>query len=777
MTTQLFGTRILRREDDRLLRGTGRFLDDIVVPEMLYVAFHRSPHAHARIRAIDTTAARAVPGVVGVVVAEDLGAAGAAFPQLLPHQGLASATWRALACGKTRFVGEAVAVVVAESQSAADDGVEALVAEYEPLPAVLDLERAVEPGSPLVHDEVAGNLAVVLSQQYGDVEAGLRDAPHRLAERFRVVRAAGQPLEARGVVATADRNTRELTVWSSTQEPHTVRDTIAGLLGMPASSVRVIAPDTGGGFGTKLNVYPEEVLVPWLAQRFGRPVKWTERRGEHMLSATHEREQIHEIEVGFDGDGTLIALKDSFLHDMGAYAPRGGAVAINTSSALPGSYRIGSYRCAVRSVYTNKATVAPYRGAGQPQAVFVMERVMDRIAQYLGIDPAEIRRRNTICAESFPYDTRLKSLIGTPVKYDSGDFEATLKMALDKSGYAALRERQAEARKAGRLIGIGIASYVELTGRGPWEGGGVRVEPDGTVTIFTGAPSQGQGHATTLAQICADELGVPFDRVRVAAGDTSVIAHGIGTFASRVGVLAGNAVKASAVEVRRKILQIAEDMLEAAAVDLRIEDGLVSVEGVPGMSVGLAEVARVAAKRVYPGEKAPGLEATTYFTAPQMTYANGTHVAAVEVDPDTGAVSIIKYVVAHDCGRMINPMVVEGQIQGGVACGIGNALLEEHVYDATGQLLTGSFMDYAMPRADDVPAIDMVHQESPSPLNPLGVKGAGEAGTIPVAAAICAAVEDALTPLGIRLNEAPLTLQRVFDALQRAKAPSREAAE
>ena len=770
MSTSLFGTSVLRREDGRLLRGEGRYLDDIVLPGMLHVAGLRSPHPHARIRSIDAAGARALDGVVDIVAHADLGPAGEPFPLLLSHHGLIAATWRALAAGRVRFVGEAVAAVVATTREAAIEAAEAVAIDYELLPAILDVETAIEPGAPLVHEAAAQNLAMRLTEGCGDAEAALRAAPRRIVERIRIRRGAGMPMEPRGVIASYDPHTRELMVWSSTQEPHTGRSTIASLLGLPRRAVRVIAPDTGGGFGTKLNIYPEEVLVPWLALRLRRPVKWVETRAEHMLAATQEREQIHDVEVGFDANGTILALKDRFLHDMGAYAPRGGAVPHNTSSALPGPYRIANLRSEMLAVYTNKVTVSAYRGAGQPQGVFVIERIMDRIAQHVGKDPAEVRLINTIPTDQFPFDTGLSNLLGGAVEYDSGDFIGTLQKALGLSGYKALRAEQAEALKAGRLLGVGIASYVELTGRGPWEGGGVRVEPDGNVTVYTGAPSQGQGHETTFAQICADHLGISIERITVLGGDTSLIAHGIGTFASRVGVLTGNAVRQAAIEVKEKILRIAENLLEAHPADLEVEDGRVSIRGVPGKHVGFAEVARVAFRAAGPDAEAPGLEATHYFKGPKMTYSNGTHIAAVEVDAETGAVVIRKYFVAHDCGRMINPTIVEGQIQGGVACGIGNALLEEHVYDTAGQLVSGSFMDYAMPRACDVPSLEIVHQECPSTLNPLGLKGAGEAGTIPVPAAICSAIEDALRPLGVKISEAPLTAHGLWRLIARREA-------
>lgn len=772
MAISIFGSAIPRREDPRFVRGEGRYLDDITLPGMLHVVLLRSDYASAIIRDIDVSSAKAMPGVVDVITSADMGSASGSFPLLLPHKGLDAATWGALASGRVRYAGEPVVAVVAETIAAALDGVEAVTVDYEPLPAVVDLATATEDGAPRVHEDIPNNISMRFFQRTGDVEAALRSAPHRLKERLRVCRGAGMPMETRGVVASCDLQSGELTVWSSTQEPHTVRDSIASMLGMAPRTVRVIAPDTGGGFGTKLNVYPEEVLVPWIARKLRRPVKWVETRSEHMLSAQQERDQLHDIDIGFDADGRILALKDRFLHDTGAYAPRGGAVPCNTSSALPGPYRIPNIEFEVVSVYTNMVTVSAYRGAGQPQSSFVMERLVDKIAHALNKDPAEIRRLNTIPDECFPYDTGLTNLLGGAVEYDSGLFEGTLEQALEGADYAALRQEQERARKAGRLFGIGIGSYVELTGRGPWEGAGVRVEPDGRITVYTGASSQGQGHHTTFAQVCAEYLGVPFEQVTVVSGDTALIPFGIGTFASRVGVLTGNAVRESAMEVKKRVLKVAEDLLEAAAEDLEIVDGEVRIQGAGDRKVTFAEIAQSVVVQRKPDPEQSSLDVTRYFKGPKITYTNGTHVAAVEVDPETGCIKILKYIVSHECGRVINPMIVDGQIQGGVACGLGNAFLERHAYNAEGQLLTGSLMDYAMPRATDVPKLTILHRECPATTNPLGMRGAGEAGTIPVPATISNAVEDALRPLGIDINEAPLTPYRLWRMIRDQRAKS-----
>jgi CO/xanthine dehydrogenase Mo-binding subunit len=730
---------------------------------MLHVGFVRSPHAHAVLRAVEADVARRLPGVFDVVAHCDLGRAGVPFPLLLPHPGLVPATWRALAAGKTRFVGEAVVAVVAESRYRAEDAAEAVRVEYDPLDPVVDLEAAIGDGAPLVHDHAPRNLALHATQRCGDPAAMMAAAPFRLAERFRISRGSGQPLETRGVVADWDARRGALTVWSSTQEPHTVRDTIATVLALDPARVDVVTPDTGGGFGTKLNVHPEEVVVPWLAMRLSRPVAWVEDRSEHLAAATQEREQIHDVEVGFDAEGRIVALVDRFLHDTGAYVPRGAAVPWNTSAALPGAYVVRHLSCEMRVVYTTLPTVGPYRGAGQPQATFVIERVMDRIAQRLGRDPADVRLRNTVPPDALPWDTGLTNLLGGPVEYDSGDFTATLRAALDAGDYSGLRRAQARARETGRLVGIGMASYVELTGRGPWEGADVSLDGEGRVRVVTGAPSQGQGHETTLAQICADVLRVPLDAIAVVGGDTRAIPRGIGTFASRVAVLAGNATREAACRVRDAVLDVAAKLLEVRPADVVLADGTASVRGAPARSVTLAALARATAAG------AP-LAATVWFEAAKTTYAHGAHLVAVQVDAETGAVRFLAYVVAHDSGRLVNPTIVEGQIHGGVASGIGNALLERHAYGSAGEHLTGTLMDYLLPTAADVPSLYVVHRESPSPLNPLGVKGAGEAGVIPVPAAVCAAIEDALAPLGVRLSEVPLDPGRIRAAIAAALA-------
>ena len=771
MSTSWFGVPVHRREDERLVKGQGCFLADIDLPDMVHVAFVRSVHARAEISGIDTAAARAMQGVLEIITASDLGDSGVPFPQLLPYPDFVSATWSALASGCVRFLGEAVTAVVAESQLLAVEASEYIHVNYAALAPVLDMEAAVREDAELVHSHAPRNLALHLVRETGDVSLALAEAPCRLKERFHFTRGAGMPLETRGVVASFDSETGEVTVWSSTQEPHRVKNLLAGMLGMPAHLVRVIAPDTGGGFGTKLNVYPEEIVVPWLARKLKRPVRWVETRSEHMVSATQERDQIHDIEIGFDREGRILAASDVFYHDMGAYAPRGGVVPYNTLTSTIGAYRIPAYRSEMKAVYTNRAVVAAYRAAGQQQGTFVIERIMDRIALDLGKDPADVRRVNMVTPDLFPYDTGVPGPFGSKIEYDSGDFLGSLDSALKAVEYQELRRLQAKARAEGRHFGIGIAAYVELTGLGPWESAGVRVEADGRVIVFTGAPSQGQGHQTIFAQICADQLSVPLDCITVTSGDTALISDGFGTYASRIGVLAGNAVNESAIIVKNKLLDVAEEIFETSKIDLVLENGGVALIGAPASKINFAEIVRRAPRTSELQDTSPSLEATHNFNAPKITYACGTHVVALEVDPETGRVEIFKYAVAHDCGRVINPMIVEGQIHGGIVCGIGNALLEQHIYDDSGQLSTGSFMDYAMPGAVHVPDIVIVHQETPSQLNPLGIKGVGEGGTIPVPAAIANAVEDALAPLQIPIRQYPLTPLAIWQLINKGAAP------
>ena len=767
MGERLFGASVRRREDARLVTGRGRYVADVALPGLLHVAVHRSPHAHARVVRIDAEAARRRPGVVRVLVPADVAALGR-LPLLVPHSSLiAPACPEILPQEIVSYAGQPVALVVAESAVAAADALDALVVEYEPLPAVVAADDALKSDGPRVHP--GGNVAARYTQRVGDPAGALGGAHLVLRERFHLHRGAGMAIETRAIAARWDVDLGQVTVWSTTQAPQILRRLLARYLKLPEHAVRVVTQDIGGGFGPKAIVYAEDILVPYLARALERPVRFVETRREHLLAVTQERDQWHEVELGVARDGRIVALRDSFVHDCGAFVSWGV-----TSVTVPGPYRVPNYEVTLTAVYTNRVPVTPVRGAGRPQAVFVMERMLDLAAERLGLDRIAIRARNLIQPHEFPYDVGLISRDNGPRRYDSGNYPECLRRvaaAVGADGFEAERER---ARAAGRAIGLGFALFVEDTGLGPYEGIRVRVDPLGRVFVFSGTSSQGQAHETTLAQIVADGLSVPLDQVVVVPGDTTGLPYGVGTFASRVAVLGGASAAHAADEVRKKALAVAGDHLEAAPADLVLEDGRISVRGSPGRGLSLGDVAAIAAAPrpgyALPGGMDPGLEATGYVHVTQSTYSNGAHASVVEVDPETGAVRLLKYVAVDDCGTMINPMVVEGQIHGGIAHGIGNALTEEIVYDDAGQLVSGTLMDYALPRALDVPRLEVHHVVTPSPLNPLGVKGAGEGGTLPAPAAIANAVADALRPLGVAITEMPLTRERLWRRVRAAQS-------
>jgi len=770
VSERLLGASVRRREDPRLVTGGGRYVADLALPGMLHVAVHRSPHAHARIVGVDASQARRHPGVVHVLIPADVTSLGR-LPLLVPHSSLiAPACPELLPQEIASFAGQAVALVVAETAAEARDALDVLRVEYQPLPAVASLDDALRPDGPRVHP--GGNTAARFVQRVGDPAGALARADVVVRERFHLHRGAGMAIETRAIAARWDAELGQITVWSTTQAPQILRRMLARYLGLAEHAVRVITEDIGGGFGPKAIVYPEDILVPLVARRLGRPVRFVETRHEHFLAVTQERDQWHDVELGLTRAGRIVGLRDSFSHDCGAFVSWGIIVPLLTSVTVPGPYRVPNYEVTLTALYTNRVPVTPVRGAGRPQAVFVMERMLDLAAARLGIDRVAIRALNLIPPDAFPYDVGLVSRDNSPRRYDSGDYPECLRRAVEAisaDGFAAERQR---ARAEGRAIGLGFALFVEDTGLGPYEGIRVRVEVTGRVFVFSGTSSQGQSHETTLAQVVADGLSVPIEQVTVVPGDTNGLPYGVGTFASRVAVLASASAMRAASEVRKKALAIAAEHLEAAIEDLVVEDGLVAVRGAPGRTVTLGEVASLASAPrpgyALPGGMDPGLEATGYVHVLQATYSSGAHAVIVEVDPDTGAVQILRYVAVDDCGTMINPMVVEGQVHGGIAHGIGNALLEEVVYDATGQLVTGTFMDYALPRADDVPGLDVRHVVTPSPLNPLGVKGAGEGGTLPAPAAIANAVADAL---GIHVTEMPLTRERLWHRLRAAAVP------
>jgi aerobic carbon-monoxide dehydrogenase large subunit len=755
------GDRLLRKEDPRFVQGRGRYVGDIALPGMLHAAIVRSPHAHARIVAIDASRAREAPGVAGVVTFADLGDAARPLPIVPPHAALRGKNFQLLAGDRARFVGEAVAVVLAESRYAAEDARALIDVSWEPLP----LDR--------VHDDIVDNLAGRVTLSRGDVTSALAAAPRRARASLSIGRAGGQPMETRGLVAEYNEMAGLLTIWASSQVPHQVRQFVCDLLALPPHSVRVIAPDVGGGFGAKLIVYPEDVLVPLLAMRFGRPVRWLEDRLEHMLTATQERTQTHTVEIGFDDDGRLLALHDHFVHDTGAYTPRGLVVPLLSASMLAGPYRIPHVEVSFDSVYAHRVPVTPYRGAGQPQAVFVIERVMDLIARETGRDRAAVRFTNLVQPGDMPYDVGLPNYRGSGnVVYDSGDYPAVLRRALEMSDWDERAKQCLRARQEGRRLGVGVACYVELTGVGPFEGATVRADAAGRISVFTGVPSQGQGLETTLAQVAADELGITPGDVSVIGGDTLGIPQGVGTFASRAAVVGGTAVALAARELRSRCVRLAAQALGIAEDDVQ-QHGKVFADRADGARrVDLGRLASIAAMATAAHGVVPGLEATHYFQPPDIAYSSGAHVALADVDPETGRVRVVGYWVSHDSGRLINPMIVEGQLHGAVALGLGSALLEEIRYDGDGQRLGASFMDYALPRSDDVPPLTIDHLETPSPLNPLGLKGVGESGTLPVPAVVASAVEDAL---GVRVEAMPLTpeaLRRLTSGARARPSPA-----
>ena len=771
MGERLFGARVRRREDARLVTGRGRYVADVVQPGLLHVAVHRSPHAHARIVRVDATETRRRPGVVHVMVPVDVAELGR-LPLLVPHASLvAPACPEMLPQEIVSYAGQAVALVVADSAARAEDALDTLRVEYEPLPAVASLDDAMRADGARVHP--GGNVASRFTQRVGDPAGELARAPVVLRQRFHLHRGAGMAIETRAITARWDAELGQISVWSTTQAPQILRRLLARYLAIPEHAVRVVTQDIGGGFGPKAIIYAEDILVPFLARALGRPVRFVETRSEHLLAVTQERDQWHDVELGLTREGRIVAVRDTFVHDCGAFVSWGVIVPILTSVSVPGPYRVPNYEVTLTAVYTNRVPVTPVRGAGRPQAVFVMERMLDLAAERLGIDRVALRAGNLIQPDEFPYDVGLTSRDNGPRRYDSGNYPECLRrvaQAVGAADFAAERER---ARTAGRSIGLGFALFVEDTGLGPYEGIRVRVDPLGHVFVFSGTSSQGQAHETTLAQVVADGLSVPLEQITVVPGDTAGIPYGVGTFASRVGVLASTSAAHAAAEVRKKALAVAADHLEAAPEDLTLEDGRITVRGTPGRGLSLGDVAAIAtAPRpgyALPGSMDPGLEASAYVHVPQSTYSNGAHAAIVEVEPDTGSVRILRYVAVDDCGTMINPLVVEGQIHGGIAHGIGNALIEEIIYDDGGQLATGTLMDYALPRATDVPPLEVHHVVTPSPLNPLGVKGAGEGGTLPAPAAIANAVADALRPLGVEVSEMPLTRERLWRRVRAAR--------
>jgi carbon-monoxide dehydrogenase large subunit len=762
------GSSVKRIEDPAILRGRGRFVDDIAVPGMLEVAFVRSSEAHARIRGIDTAAAAALPGVVAVLTSQDLGSQ--RMVQANPHPLLKqNITQCPLAVGEVCYVGETIAMVVAENRYIAEDAAQLVVVDYEPLPMVIDVLDAAKPGAPRVHAGSPDNLVARVPWKFGDPDAAFAAADHVFRERYVQHRGGGHSMECRGVVAIHDEFADLLTVYSSTQSQYLVQRFLAAYTGRPEARIRVVAPDVGGGFGPKCVHYPEELALAIAAPKLGRPLKWIEDRREHFISTTQTRDQVWEVEVAARADGKVLAIRGRGVHDHGAYVPYGLLLPLGSTVNYPGPYEIKSVDIALDVVFTNAVPTSPIRGAGRPFANFILERSMDCVARNLKLDRADVRRRNLIRKEQMPYTTGGKLPNGNAVMFDSGDYAACLDMALQASGYASFAQRRAEAKSRGRLLGIGIGTYNEDTGIAPHEGAHVRVFPSGKIVVTTGAGTVGQGMKTVLAQIVADELGAKTEDVIVEAGDTAAFPMGMSTAGSRNTVTAGSAAHMAARLVRDKAIRFAAEAMEAHQSDLEIEDGAVRIKGVPDKNIALAEIARRLMGFVNvpnPLGFTPGLDATEYHSPERPVYAYGTNVAVVEIDPDTGHARVVDYYVGHDCGRIINPVLVDGQIVGGVAHGISNVLFERMIYDReSGQPQTTNYGEYLLIAAPDMPRMHLQHMETPSPWNPIGVKGAGEGGTIPCLAAVVSAVEDALSEYGVTVNEYPLSPERIVQLM------------
>ncbi|HXG94197.1 MAG TPA: glyceraldehyde dehydrogenase subunit alpha [Blastocatellia bacterium] len=788
------GKRVKRTEDPRLIQGLGHYVDDIKLPDTLYVAFLRSMYAHARITSIDTSEAAHAPGVVAVYTGKDVASKIGPVPCAAALPDLKVPDYRVLATDHVVFVGQPIAAVVATDRYAARDAIDLIMVDYEELPAVVDVEEAAK-GGPLVYEEYGDNIAYKLTSGEGDIEAAMQQADRIVKQRMVHQRLAPIAMEPRGVLARYLPGEQELTIWSSTQIPHLLRTQLALMIGIPENKLRVITPEVGGGFGSKLNVYAEEALLGWISMQLGKPVKWIETRRENIQATIHGRGQVGEIEVGVKNDGTITGLRYNVYADLGAYhqllTP---AIPTLTGLMLSGAYKIPAIQMNVTGVFTNKMATDAYRGAGRPEATYVVERIMDVVAAELGMDPVEVRRKNFPAPSEFPFKT------ATGLFYDSGNYEAALTRALEMSDYANLREEQRKARDEGRLIGIGVSSYVEICALGPsqampaggWESATVRIEPTGKVTVLTGASPHGQGQETSFAQIVADQLGVALEDVTVIHGDTSIVQYGIGTFGSRATAVGGTAVYYAVEKLKEKASKIAAHMLGADAAGIVFKEGKFSKQAaraasaaaevpqpdVPvgqapagalpepepeGKQISIQEIALAAhiAREIPPGME-PGLSATHFFEPTNFTFPFGTHIVAVEVDRETGEIKFLRYVAVDDCGKVINPLLVDGQVHGGIVQSIGQAMYEEVVYDEQGQLVTGTLMDYAVPKAAMIPQMETDRTETPTPVNPMGVKGVGEAGTIGATPAIVNAIVDALAPLGVRHLDMPIKPENVW---------------
>jgi len=778
------GAEVRRKEDPRLITGTSLYVDDLRLPGMLHLALVRSTEPHAEIAGIDPSAALAMPGVVAVVTGDELaefcgplaggsseGSSGeqADYDQDEERGIDTPPTWP-IARDKVRFVGEPVAAVVAESRYQAEDAVEAVQVSYNPLPAVTNPEEAMAEGAPQFYPTIKNNIGARWDHDHGDIDAAFAGAPVTATARIRSQRLAGVPMEPRGVAAAPDPLTQGVTVWTSTQAPHWNRNDIAGALDIPVTKVRVIAPEVGGGFGVKIGSYQEDFIVAALARKLNRPIKWIETRSENFLATHHGRDQWADVEVAAEANGRIRGVKIRVVQDLGAY-PKGTDLPELTGRLAAGCYDLPALQFRSVSVYTNTMAVGAYRGAGRPEAAYYIERVIDLVADAAGVDPAEVRRVNFIPKFEGGYTTAAGE------RYDSGNYEPTLDKALELSGYRQLRQEQAAARRQGRYLGIGLASYVEICGFGPYESAVVRVEPNGDVQVYTGTSPHGQGLETSFAQLVADGLGADFERIVVSHGDTLNTPQGNGTMGSRSLAVGGGAIMLSVNKLAAKARQIAATILEASPDDIELADGMWRVKGVPDRGVTLAEIADKAYSGDLPDEIGTGLESTDYFRPDDETFPFGTHVAVVEIFPETGDVKLLRYVSVDDCGKIVSPMLVRGQVHGGLAQGIGQALFEEIAYDEGGELVTGTLNDYAIPKAWAFPTFETHHTETPTTLNPLGAKGIGEAATIGSTPAVANAVIDALEPWGITHLDLPMTPEKIWRAIQSAGGGQAQAAD
>lgn len=765
------GKAMKRVEDPRLLRGIATYVDDLRLPGMLHAAFVRSPHAHARVVRINGDAARDMTGVAGVFTGANVNAHCGTVPCAAGMPDMKAPKHTALAGDRAYFVGHAVAVVVAATPYAAVDAADAVEVEYEPLPAVVDPEKALEKGSPLTHPDLGTNLAFTWNLSGGDIDAAFRNADRVITQRMYHQRLTPMAIEPRGCVASFDRGSGTLTLWTSTQIPHLLRTLLPGMIGVAENKLRIVAPEVGGGFGSKLNVYVEEALCSHLAMRLGAPVKWIERRRENAAATIHGRDQIGDYEVAVKNDGTILGIRNRTIADLGSYLQLlTPAIPTLTGLVLTGCYKIPAVRMEALGVYTNKMATDAYRGAGRPEATYLIERLMDLVAAETGQDPIELRRRHFPKPEEFPFNT------ATGLTYDSGNYDGALRKAMELAPWGDLVRRRDARRLDGGLSGIGVSTYVEICGMGPskammaggWEWGCVRIEMSGKVTVITGATPHGQGQQTSFAQIAADRLGVPIDEVVVLYGDTNVAHYGRDTYGSRATAVGGGALVMCIDRVVDKARRLAAHLLGAKPEQLEFQEGRFALKGSTGKQLAWTDLAVEAyvAKNLPAGFE-PGLEASAFFEPENFTFPFGTHICAVDVDRDTGAVRIVKYIAVDDCGNQMNPLLVEGQVQGGIAHSIGQALFERTVYDENGQLLTGEFTDYAMPRAEDIPDYVLGATVTPTTANPLGAKGVGEAGTIGATPAIANAVIDALRPLGVKHLDMPLTPEKIWRAIQR----------